>query len=333
MDAIRQSFADERAAREFVMGSVLNTYKAKLEQIAAQFGIDRTRADYQELLSQIDGRAAERFKVAASRIQDTTQQSQKYVAPQPIKVKVPIAQLAEQQIDPELRRDIAAYQAERANYDPDLENQAGLTSEEQAFVQRGKDLQARLGAVNAAVQQAGAQQMFGPQGKDMESRIGDYGDARDKRGINDLEDVSMAADRIARKMARTDTGWLQQYANLVASGAFQETGGVNAFLAQHVAPDTELYNDLAFMANTYARAQAGSAQTKTEIGRILNAIGSGDAKGVAAFNNNVKRSINTQESQLIAQYGIDAARIYHGRRQYLQDTQTPLPHLELKSPE
>lgn len=66
---------------------------------------------------------------------------------------------------------------------------------------------------------------------------------------------------------------------------------------------------------------------------MISALGAGDAEGLAAFNNNVKRSIRAQESQLVGQHGMDAAQIYHGRRKYLQDTQTPLPHEGLRSPE
>lgn len=333
MDAIRQSFGDERAAREFVMASVMNTYKARLEQIAAQYGIDRARADYQEMLAQISGKVADYSKLGAARIQDTTQESQKYVPPQPIKVKVPIVQLVAKQLDPTLARDVLEHEAKRAaydpaDYDPEYDEDGNLTN---PFLREEAALQARQKRLDSAVAQAGAQQLFGPQPKDVEARIQAYGDAREKRGINDLDDVSLAVDRIARKMSRTDQGWLQDYANLIASGG--SPGVISSFLAQHVAPDSELYNDLAYVSNTYIKSLSGGAVPVQEMTRMISALGAGDAQGVANFNNNLKRSINVAESQLIRQYGIDAARIYHGRGQYLQDTQTPLPHRELRSPE
>ncbi len=323
MDAIRQSFGDERVAREFVMASVLNTYKARLEQIAAQYGIDRTRADYQDLLAQIEGRKADRWKIAATTVQDTTQESQKYVPPQAIKVKVPIAQLVQKQLDPTLEREIAEHEADRPNHDPGYESGEFL-AREQALKERQRRLQ-------KAIAQAGAQQMMGPQTKEFQARIDGYAEDREKRGINELEDVSLAADRLARKMSRQDAGWLQQYANLIASGG--SPGVISSFLAQHVAPDSEMYNDLAYVSNTYIKSLSGGAVPVQEMTRMISALGAGDAQGVANFNNNLKRSINTKEGQLISQYGLDAARNYHLKRQYLQDTQTPLPHRDIKSPE
>lgn len=328
MNAIRQAFGDERAAREFVMAGVLQTYKAKLEQTAAQYGIDKTRADYQDLLAQIDGKAAERFKAAATRIQDTAQESQKYVAPQAIKAKVPIADAMMQEIDPKFAREYQAWRDKAARYGAPEYLPPALAAE-------GKALELRRAKLGAAVEQAGVQRLLGRQDEDTEKSIKDYGDARALRGLDDLEGASMAADRISRKLARMEqngeVGWLQQYANAVASGG--STGLASSFLAQHAATDPELYNDIAYLSNEYIKAKSGGAVPSQEMTRMFSALGAGDAAGMANFSNGLKRDLSVREGQLGAQFPRRAVHIWHGRRLYDQETYTPPPYEGMRSPE
>jgi hypothetical protein len=337
MDAIRQAFGDDRAAREFVMGAVMKTYAAKLEQVAAQYGIDRTRADYQALLAQVAGRYADRQMAVAANVSETQQQSQKYMQAQPIYAEVPVGDAAAAQADPDLLKDMALWREARRQFSEKMKNYPHPDRMPPELVEEGKRLDAtqrlleeRAAASMKARNSAGKQALLGPQSEATEERLKDYGDEREKRGVNAKDRIRQAADRVARKMRGKDPGLFQQAAQFIATGA---TGRGEALVAQLMADDPQLARDLAFLGNEYRLEQAGKSVTKNEIGTVVGALGVGDLESVSGIARNLEQQVNQQELELISQYGQEPYMIWHARRRAVAGSRARMPHNDAQVPE
>ncbi len=315
-DAITRAFGDQRAARQFVMAGVMDLYKSRIEEIAAQFGIDKNRADYKQLIAKIEGDAAEPYAAMAKTVQESSQQSQKYVPPQAIKATVPTSAV----LDPKLAEDGLALQNEMARYGAAEQMPPELQ-------QRVADYARRLAAMKQATYGVAKQRIMGSQGEDVDKQLEKYQEAREKMKLDQLDTVSQAIDRVDRVMATgKGTGYLNQYANLVAQGAISgDNAPLQSFLSQSLASDPEVAQALADVAAEYTRAQTGTAQTKQEIGKVLTAMGRGDRAGVHQFAQQIKQRVRNGESQLTGAFGEKVPQIYHARRQILQDAEAPLP--------
>jgi hypothetical protein len=338
MDAIRQAFGDDRAAREFVMGAVMKTYAAKLEQVAAQYGIDRTRADYQALLAQVAGRYADRQMAVAANVSETQQQSQKYMQAQPIYAEVPVGDAAAAQADPDFQRDQKVWdeagrqlEAETKRYGAFEQMPPELQEQVRRHAAEGVMLGNRVARLVSARSRAGKQALMGPLNEEQQKTLDSYAEAREKNGITTKERLRQATDRLVRKMrAKGGQSLKQQIAMFVAGGA---TNRGEALVSRFLADDPQLAQDWAYIANTYRLEQAGKSVTKNEIGTIVGALGTGDMNSVANVAGNLARDVDLGERSLIAQFGEEPYLFYHARQKLLAKSKIRMPHNDLQVPE
>jgi hypothetical protein len=314
-DAIKQAFGDERQARDFVMASLMNVYRSRLEQAAAEYGIDKSRADYQAALAATQGKVAERLAPLAANVQEQSQQTDKWQRSQPIF-------------------------ANKVIYDP-----AKMQTEYQKLLQEGsrygaeeywpaelKERALRLRATVAAAQSHRENAVRNPDKKTFEAMEA-YGESREKRGINGLEDVAMTAGKLADRLKAYPPGAMAQVANYLAaggSGALGDKGPlVSAAFTKLFSNDPQTVQLIAKMANEYRLQQSGKSVTKIELGGLMAALGSGNAEGVKNFADNLKREVDMQERALRVQNrtGYDA---WHSSRQL--DQPEHLPHQDYRAP-
>lgn len=337
MDEIRRAFGDERAARDFVMAALMNTYRSKLEQAAAQYGIDKSRADYQAALAMVNGKLADRLAQAAPTIQEQAQYNEKYAPPRPI-----------------MRKEVV--------YDPQKANALEAELNAAVYKATGLDLSGRSGkdavdtlremgvepselppgtmesylALDAYKQRAQAYaqgQPGGPEDKATLEAIDKYGKAREDTGLNDSEAVALAVQRIADKIGDKKTGVMQQISNYLSSGAggvFKDHGALATALARQFADDPGLSADFALVANQYRLDQSGKSVTRHELGGLMAAIGNGDERSIRNFSNGLNRQVDNAERGLIARFGEVGYQGWHARRQSIQKRR--LPHQDYRAP-
>jgi hypothetical protein len=336
MDEIRQAFGDDRAAREYVMASVMKTYASKLDQAAALYGIDKNRADYQAILAKIAGNKADRFAAAATSINESAQQSQKWNAAAPIYQDVPVGESARAAVDPELQRDLKMWQAgeaqlkaEVAKYGHPDRMPAGLQEQIAASNAQRTLLEQRIARAAKVEQGAGAQALMGRQSDEVEESLEGYGKAREDTGVAAAAATMRAVDRIVRRMKGKDQSLRQRVAMFVA-GAATERG--EALAVRLFADDAEMAQDFATVANALRLEQSGKAVTKTEIGSIVAMMGTGDAESVATVARNLERKVDEGEMNLYARFP-EGYELYHARQKFTAGNKVRMPHKDIQAPE